>query len=145
MQDLKHAALESSENLYPFLTQFQMFRIVEDFYATRSAGVPLETLLQNWKLLDRLRCSNLKFQEPLLYLRTVLLKAFNEQQCSPVLINSYDECILQLVSRARRAGRLELAEACTSKIFSESMLPRKEVEVAKNHWARGNKMLLSQF
>jgi len=149
VQDLKNASLESAENLYPFLTQFQMFRIVEDFYSTRSSGVPVDTLLQNWQLLDKLGCSNLKFQEPVLYLRSILLKAFNEQQSSPTLSNSYDECILHLLSKARDSGRLELAESCASKICSRTMMARKEVEVAKNHWARGEQdialSVLGQF
>ena len=137
MKDLRHASLESAENLYTFLTQFQMFRIVEDFFSTQETGDPIEHLLNNWKLQDKLGCSDLKFQEQILFLRSILLKSFDGHQNLPSVVNSYDECMLQLLTKARICGRLELAENCTSKIIGRARVPRKELEVAKNHWARG--------
>jgi len=137
VKDLRHASLESAENLYTFLTQFQMFRIIEDFFSTRETGEPVEQLLNNWNLQDKLGYSDLKFQEQILFLRSILLKSFDEQQSTPNVINSYDDCMLQLLTQARICGRLELAENCTSKIIGRARVPRKELEIAKNHWARG--------
>jgi hypothetical protein len=137
VKDLKHASLESAENLYTFLTQFQMFRVIEDWFSTQESGEPSEQLLNSWKLQDKLGCSDLKYQEQILFLRSILLKSFEDQQSTPSVVNSYDDCMLQLLTKARVCGRLELAENCTSKIIGRSKVPRKELEVAKNHWARG--------
>jgi len=144
--------------MYGFLSRFQMVRIVEDFFACQkdkrvedilagqkdkrleeeSKECSLDDVLLKWKLQDKIHCSDFKFQEASLYLRSVLTSSILEKVDNPHLESAYDECMLQLLCKARDNGRLELAENCARKITSEDKSVRKDVEIAKNYWHRGD-------
>lgn len=80
-RNLRHASIESSENLYGFLSQFQMLRTVEDFFQEENnrgtAGI--ENFLARWKNQDKCNSSDFKFQEPVISLRNVVLHSYGEK------------------------------------------------------------------
>lgn len=139
-KDLRHASLESSENLYGYLSQLQMLRVVEDFFHMETVdNTDLDSFFVKWKLQDRINASDFKFQEPVLYLRSILLRAYEKLHPRLDLEHAYDDCMLDLLSKARDSGRLAFAENCASCISSTSERNvKKDLEVAKNHWARGD-------
>jgi hypothetical protein len=53
---------------------------------------------------------------------------------------AYDDSMLELLSKARDTGRLEFAENCANSIssLSDRIILKKDLEIAKNHWARGD-------
>lgn len=79
---LRQASIESSENMYGFLSQFQMLRTVEDFFETESEeGLPgiAQTFVSKWRTHDKINQADFKFQEPILSLRGVLLHSYAER------------------------------------------------------------------
>lgn len=80
-RNLRHASIESSENLYGFLTQFQMLRVVEDFFEEegKSGSVGINNFLQRWRTHDKISPADFKFQEPVLSLRCVLLHSYDQK------------------------------------------------------------------
>jgi len=139
-RELRHASVESVENLLSFLSQFQVVRIVEDFF--QSVPESLQEFLHKWKAYDRISMGDFKFQEPSLFLRGVLLRSYSEKYPRADLEANIDDIMLELLGKSRENGRLEFAENCASLISgavtNTERLARKELEVAKNHWARGD-------
>lgn len=138
---LKNASLESSVNLYGFLSFFQCFSLVEDYFNCLRSESSINELAEQWKLQDAVGFVDFKFQDSVLCLRSVLLNSF--RQTFPARSAEadvlYDESLHQLVTLARAAGRLELAEKFASKLIDSVNKTRKQVEVARNYSARGDK------
>jgi hypothetical protein len=102
-----------------------MVRTVEDFFQQQNleSSGGLDDFLHKWKSYDRISTSDFKFQEPVLYLRSVLLRSLEEKHPSlAYLEQNYDDCMLELLSRARDTGRLEFAENCAASINASSGL-----------------------
>lgn len=138
--ELRHATLESSENLYGFMSDFQLLKVVEDFIGSSSnqgSGFDIKQTLGKWKLQDRIPVSDFNYQEPSLYLRNVLLRAYDEKNPRVNLENEIVESLVDLTSKAREASHLLYAESCATSLSAVCTRPSmsKEVEIAKNKWA----------
>ncbi|CAL8069908.1 unnamed protein product [Orchesella dallaii] len=136
--ELRHATLESSENLCPFLSRLQMLRVVEDFFEKGTISErSLDDFVHKWKLQDRIPASDFKYQEPVLFLRNVLLREYNSGKRSRNIEPEIRDSLLELISKARDAGRLDFADSLATAMASicKSSVQR-EFEVAKTHWAR---------
>lgn len=138
--ELRHATLESSENIYGFLNRLQMLRVVEDFFMKDgSPDNDVETFIRKWNMQDRIPTGGFKYQEPVLFVRNVLLRAYDSQSGRANLESEIHQSLLSLISKAREAGRLDFAESCTAAMASICSRPSvlMDFEVAKNNWARG--------
>ncbi|ODN04229.1 Serine-protein kinase ATM [Orchesella cincta] len=137
--DLRHATLESSENICPFLSRLQMLRVVEDFFEKDlSNEQSLNEFVNKWKQQDRIPASDFKYQEPILFLRNVLLREYNSGKPIRNLDPEISESLLELISKARDAGRLDFADNLATAMASICKTSvQREFEVAKTNWARG--------
>lgn len=76
IENLRHTSLESSQNIYPILTQLQALNELEDFtHAVKSQQ--FISLLHKWKLQDDLIKSNdFHYIEPIIAQRSVILTEY---------------------------------------------------------------------
>ncbi|KAJ8933927.1 hypothetical protein NQ314_013683 [Rhamnusium bicolor] len=75
IEHLRHTSLESSQNLYPILTQLQALNEMEDFAEAMQLG-NFVSVLNKWKLQDDLvRRNDFQYIEPVVAQRIIMLMA----------------------------------------------------------------------
>ena len=121
-----------------------MLRVIEDMTMTSQTSEPnFKDVNKKWKIQhEYIPLADFKHQEPILSVRKVVLNALREKPSglSPsFLTRACDRALEELVLKARQAGRLELASKYAYELSSdtEEGSIRKQVEIAKNHWAKG--------
>lgn len=77
MAKLKETSLESSENIYPILTQLKSIVEMEDFFKSSMDRLSLTLTLSKWTAQDKiLKNSHFSYVEPIISQRLVMLSDF---------------------------------------------------------------------
>lgn len=138
--ELCHATLESSTNLYGFLSRLQMLRVVEDAWGSHEPNeMDIQQFISKWKAQDKIPVAEYKYHEPTLFVRNVILRVHESVNPSENLESEIIQSLLTLSAKAREASQLNYAEGCTQALASICKRPllAREFEVAKNTWERG--------
>lgn len=61
---------------------------------------------------------------------------FRNPRLVAAIDSAYDDSVLELLTKARDIGRIEFAENCVGLISSPDKAIRRDLEIAKNYWAR---------
>lgn len=99
IEGLRHTSLESSQNIYPILSQLQALKELEDFYeALRKEKII--GLLNKWKVQDEiLKTNDFFYMEPIVAQRTVMLMDYLKVHNNDILKNYLVDTLLNFTGK----------------------------------------------
>ncbi|XP_062545587.1 serine/threonine-protein kinase ATM [Armigeres subalbatus] len=144
---LKVVSMESTQNIYPYLSKLRQLQQIEDFMNIQFYRViDGETeLLQKWNLQDNLSYSGFSFMEAILAQRVIVLKTARVRAMRKWVPDALNQALFHLIHEARISGHFDVAAAnicaMSQQTLSENVKALLMLEDAQLNWANGDKFL----
>ncbi|KAB0793612.1 hypothetical protein PPYR_13232 [Photinus pyralis] len=119
IDNLKHASLESSENLYHHLNRLQSLRELEQFVTAKSEGT-IKTLVEKWRIQDEINPNDFKYIEPLHFQREAIFNLISSdcQDMTDILVDMQ----LKFAGIARSIGNYNTATRVVTNLLNTTGL-----------------------
>lgn len=144
---LKVGSMESTQNIYPYLSKLRQLQQIEDFMNVQFYRViDGETeLLQKWDQQDTLPYSDFSYMEANLTQRIAILKTARVRAMRKWVPDALNQTLFHLIHEARISGHFDVATAnicaMSQQTLSETVKALLMLEDAQLNWANGDKFL----
>lgn len=144
---LKVGSMESTQNIYPYLSKLRQLQQIEDFMNVQFYRViDGETeVLQKWDQQDTLPYSDFSYMEANLTQRIAILKTARVRAMRKWVPDALNQTLFHLIHEARISGHFDVATAnicaMSQQTLSETVKALLMLEDAQLNWANGDKFL----
>ncbi|KAJ8960033.1 hypothetical protein NQ318_009470 [Aromia moschata] len=146
VEHLRHTSLESSQNMYPVLTQLQALNEMGDFAETVTSK-NFASLLTKWKLQDDLvRKNDFQYVEPVIAQRIVMLSEHLKMNSDDELKNYLIKTLLDFTDFAREEGHFRVSARALDNLrylsdLSSDIQTKIQLADAQLSWSLNDKMV----
>lgn len=144
---LKVVSMESTQNIYPYLSKLRQLQQIEDFMNVQFYRViDGETeLLQKWDHHDKLPYTDFSFMEAILSQRVAILNTARVRAMRKWVPDALHQALFHLIHEARISGHSNVASAnicaMSQQTLTENVKALVMLEDAQLNWANGDKFL----
>ncbi|XP_018573379.1 serine-protein kinase ATM [Anoplophora glabripennis] len=146
IEHLRHISLESSQNIYPILTQLQALNELEDFECAVKSNEFI-SLLNKWDLQDDLvKTNDFHYVEPIIAQRTVMLMDYLKNHQDDTLKTYLVKMLLNFADLAKREKQFNIASTSLSHLqfmsdLSDDLQMQIQLMDAQISWSLNNKLI----
>nr|XP_029716686.1 serine/threonine-protein kinase ATM-like [Aedes albopictus] len=144
---LKGGSMESTQNIYPYLSKLRQLQQIEDFMNVQFYRVidGEAELLNKWDQQDQLPYGDFSFMEAILAQRIVVLKTARVRAMRKWVPDALNQALFCLIHEARISGHFQVAAAnicaMSQQVLPETVKALLMLEDAQLNWANGDKFL----